>query len=57
VNDESYRLDKERLTKILDGMSREEREHLEARSKSGSRSLTLDEVGILFLMAREKIRE
>jgi DNA-directed RNA polymerase sigma subunit (sigma70/sigma32) len=37
-------------------MSPADRESLEARTKAGSRDLTLDEVSILFLITREKIR-
>ena len=50
------KFDEERLSKLLEGMSQVERERLEARSKADSKYLTLDEVGILFLMTREKIR-
>ena len=53
---DGWRLDRQRLEKVLEGMSDPEREKLQARSKSGLKSLTLDEIGLLFLMTREKIR-
>ena len=56
MNDDSRKLDKERLSKLLEEMSPADRERLEARAKAGSKGLTLDEVGILFLITRERIR-
>jgi DNA-directed RNA polymerase sigma subunit (sigma70/sigma32) len=50
------KFDEERLSKLLEGMSQADRERLEARSMADSKSITLDEVGILFLITREKIR-
>ena len=56
MNDDGFKLDKERLAKLLEGMSQADRERLEAQAKAGAKALTMDEVGILFLMTREKIR-
>ena len=56
MNDDGFNLDKERLAKLLEGMSQADRERLEAQAKAGAKALTMDEVGILFLMTREKIR-
>ena len=53
---DGWKLDRQRLEKVLEVMSKAEREKLQARSKSGLKSLTLDEIGLLFLMTREKIR-
>ena len=38
-------------------MSVAEIEDLQTRAMKGTKSLTLDEVGILFLLTRERIRE
>jgi len=56
MNDDSRKLDNERLSKLLEEMNQADREGLEARAKAGSKDLTLDEVGVLFLINREKIR-
>ena len=56
MNGDGRKLDKERLSRLLEEMSPADRERLEARAKAGSKDLTLDEVGILFLITREKIR-
>ena len=56
MNDDGFRLDKKRLAELLEAMSQADRERLEARAKAGPKTLTMDEVGILFLMTREKIR-
>jgi DNA-directed RNA polymerase sigma subunit (sigma70/sigma32) len=56
MNEGGRKLDEERLALLLRGMSHSDLQQLEARSKSGPKSLTLDEVGILFLWTREKIR-
>lgn len=50
------KLDWERLSLLRNAMSESDLRQLEARSKADLKSLTLDEVGILFLGTREKIR-
>ncbi len=46
-----------RVAEIRAGMKDAEIEALRERSQISPESLTLDEVGVLFLVARERIRE
>jgi DNA-directed RNA polymerase sigma subunit (sigma70/sigma32) len=54
---DGWKLDRQRLAKALQDMSEQQRKQLQARSRTGPKSLTLDEIGMLFLMTRDKIRE
>jgi DNA-directed RNA polymerase sigma subunit (sigma70/sigma32) len=56
MNGGNRKLDEERLSLLRNEMSDTELQQLEARSKADPKSLTLDEVGILFLWTRERIR-
>jgi DNA-directed RNA polymerase sigma subunit (sigma70/sigma32) len=56
MNEGGRKLDEERLSKLRNEMSDVDLKRLEARSKADSKSLTLDEVGILFIWTRERIR-
>ena len=55
MND-GMKFDQERLARLLEAMSEEERQQLQLRAKAGVEPLTLDDVGMLFLMTREQIR-
>jgi DNA-directed RNA polymerase sigma subunit (sigma70/sigma32) len=48
--------DRARLEKLLAAMTMEEIDALHVRSKTEPKSLTLDEVGMLFLLTRDRIR-
>ena len=52
----SHKWDRERLEKLRATMSRSEIDALRARSEADLNSLSLDEVGILFLETRDHIR-
>jgi DNA-directed RNA polymerase sigma subunit (sigma70/sigma32) len=56
MNEGGRKLDEERLSKLRAEMSDADLQRLEARSKADSKSLTLDEVGVLFIWPRERIR-
>jgi len=57
MNDSDEKFDRQRLEKLRASMSVAEIEDLQSRARKGTKSLTLDEVGILFLLTRERIRE
>jgi hypothetical protein len=57
VNDSDEEFDRPRLEKLRASMSVGEIEDLLARAKKVPKSLSLDEVGILFLLTRERIRD
>jgi DNA-directed RNA polymerase sigma subunit (sigma70/sigma32) len=57
VNDSHEKFDRQRLEKLRASMSVAEIEDLQTRARKGTKSLTLDEVGILFLLTRARIRE
>jgi DNA-directed RNA polymerase sigma subunit (sigma70/sigma32) len=48
--------DRARLEKLRAAMSDAEIDSLQARSETALKSLTLDELGVLFLVTRERIR-
>ena len=56
MNEGGRKLDEERLSRLRAAMSDADLQRLEARSKVDSKSLTLDEVGVLFIWTRERIR-
>jgi DNA-directed RNA polymerase sigma subunit (sigma70/sigma32) len=56
MNEGGRKLDEERLFALRNEMSESDLQKLETRSKADPKSLTLDEVGILFLWTRERIR-
>jgi len=56
MNDDSHKAEKARLARLREAMTDADIEQLKARSRSNSKSLTLDEVGILFVLARERVR-
>jgi hypothetical protein len=51
-----YEWDRARLEKLRATMTRAEIDALQARSKADLDSLTLDDVGLLFLETRDRIR-
>lgn len=51
------RWDRQRSEQLRASLTQAEIEALSRRATSDPRSLTLDEVGVLFLIARDRIRE
>jgi hypothetical protein len=56
MNDDSRKVEKARVAKLREAMTDADIEQLKARSKASPRSLTLDEVDILFILAKERVR-
>jgi DNA-directed RNA polymerase sigma subunit (sigma70/sigma32) len=51
------KFDEERLSKLREAMTDAELKSLDARFKADRKSLSEDEVGVLFIWTRERIRE
>jgi hypothetical protein len=56
VKEDSRKKEQERLAKLRAAMSNADIDRLRARAKARTKSLSLEEVGILFLLAGEKVR-
>jgi hypothetical protein len=54
MKEDSRKKEQERLAKLRAAMTDTDIKGLRARAKARTKSLSLDEVGILFLLAREK---